>query len=70
MDCEWTLPSGPSFSIEQVGMNKMYTAPSQLKSDKEAVARATSLKDEAAARDQALSTAETAEFEGTRPLRK
>lgn len=30
-----TLPSGPSFSIEQVGMNKMYTAPSQLKSDKD-----------------------------------
>ncbi len=42
----------------------------QLKSDKEAVARATSLKDEAAARDEDLSTSMTAEFEGPRPLRK
>ena len=42
----------------------------KLKQDKATVSEATSLKDEAAARDKELSTAKTAEFEGPRPLRK
>ena len=42
----------------------------RLKSDEDNLAKATSLKDEAAARDKELSTAKTAEFEAPRPLRK